>query len=157
MFIVCLPASRPPARAASVLEVRDLAESRGTERVLLVEDDTLVRGATSRILCEFGYSVHEAEDAEQAFRQLAALPFPDLIISDVVMPGMDGLAFAARLRANGHTVPIILASGYSDHPQDVHGAVGGNTRFLRKPFSPRQLLELMRGLLDERPDPVLKS
>jgi PAS domain S-box-containing protein len=157
VFIVCLPASRPPARAASVLEVRDLAELRGTERVLLVEDDHLVRGATRRILTEFGYSVDEAEDAAHAFRQLASLPFPDLIMTDVVMPGMDGLAFAAQLRANGHTVPIILASGYSEHPHDVHRAVGGNTRFLRKPFSPRQLLEIMRRLLDEREHLVIKS
>lgn len=119
---------------------------RGTETVLLVDDDEQVRRALGLLLESLGYDTHLAENAASALEILDDTGDKiDLLISDVVMPGMDGTELAGKVRECLPALPILLISGYSDTP--VTGIP--NTRFLRKPFSMSELAAEVRQTLKE--------
>jgi PAS domain S-box-containing protein len=131
-----LPAPPPPSRR------------RGDETVLIVEDEQRVRDVAKRILVGEGYTVIVAESAEQALslgdELLGAI---DLLLTDVVMPGMNGLALAERIRQRSPRVRVLLMSGYvhetvSDLPEAFE--------FLAKPFGLEALCAAVRRLLDAR-------
>jgi two-component system cell cycle sensor histidine kinase/response regulator CckA len=121
----------------------------GTECVLVVEDDPLVRDVTGRILRSAGYRVLTADGAgaalDVAAREAGAL---ELVVTDVVMPGLDGKSLADGLQARLPGVRILFVSGY---PRDVighHGVLDTGVEFLQKPFSSAELLSRVRSLLD---------
>ncbi|WP_328703052.1 ATP-binding protein [Arenibaculum pallidiluteum] len=109
-------------------------------RILMVEDDPLVAGIVGTALEEAGFVVQRAVNAEEA---LAALEreAPDLLFTDVVMPGMNGVELALEARRRHPELPVLLATGYSE---DV-AAVGGRFRVLAKPY---QIEPLVEALLD---------
>jgi PAS domain S-box-containing protein len=116
------------------------------EIVLLVEDADALRDLTRRILGEAGYSVLEARNGVQAVRIVARQGPVDLLLSDVVMPGMSGRDLALRLREKDPEIPIVFMSGYTDD-----ALLGGDfttTRLLPKPFDAEQLLRAVREELD---------
>ena len=117
---------------------------RGDERVLLVDDDDQVRRALSLLLKNLGYDTLLACEGEEALGVIEKTEI-DLMISDVVMPGMDGIQLATKVREDHPDLPILLISGYAD------GTVTGvrNTRFLRKPFSMSDLAREIRSTIDE--------
>ncbi len=117
---------------------------RGDERVLLVDDDDQVRRALGLLLKNLGYDTLLASDGEEALG-IVANETLDLMISDVVMPGMDGIQLSSKVREEYPQLPILLISGYSD------GTVTSvrNTRFLRKPFSMSDLAREIRATLTE--------
>ena len=102
--------------------------SRGT--VLIVDDDALVLRSTSALLDDMGYSVIEAEDAEQALKRLEHSDRIDFVLTDHAMPGMTGLQLAVRVQELQPDLPIILATGYAE----LAGKVPDNVRRLSKPF-----------------------
>lgn len=117
---------------------------RGTETILLVDDEADVRDALGQLLRQLGYCIHLAASGQEALEILDRVGHElDLMISDVVMPGMDGLQLASRVRARHPDLPILLVSGYAD------GAVTGvrDSRFLRKPFSLDELAVEVRNTL----------
>ncbi len=120
-----------------------LATSGGSENILLVEDEELVRKATTRILSISGYSIIVAENAEEALqlRENSKTPI-DLVISDMVMPGMGGDKLAMRLNELDPRLRILLISGYTDNARVQ------NYPFLSKPFTPEELLRKVREVLD---------
>ena len=129
----------------------------GSETILLVEDDHGVRSITSRILRGAGYKVLEADCARNA-RQIAqeyAAPI-DLLISDVVMPGMDGRRLAEELQAQRPDMKVILASGYTGDRLAGYGVEAGGLCFLHKPFEGSALLEKVWAALgtDRGPSPL---
>ena len=129
------PLGRDPTTPASV---------GGTEVVLVVEDDPLVRAVTCRILGEAGYRVVEASGGREAL-EIARTEQPfDAVISDVAMPGMPGPEMVEALRALRPSVKVLFVTGHAADPQ----ALERLGRVLHKPFGPPALLEALRSLLD---------
>ncbi|MCB2212918.1 PAS domain S-box protein [bacterium] len=128
-------------------DVDDLKDVRGgREHILVVEDEGSVRDIVLRILKRNGYTVEAVESAIIASERLSAMDeLPDLIISDIVMPGQSGLNFLAQLRKTHPTVLTLLISGYSP---DVDMIQESGAAFLAKPFKTRELLEKVRDVLD---------
>lgn len=123
--------------------------STGDERVLLVEDDPHVRRAATRALERRGYSVIEASTGEEAiaFYREREKEF-DLVVTDIVMPGLDGVEVATRLRQEHAPVRILYMSGYSEHTALRDGETCAGGPFLQKPFSADELASAVRGALD---------
>lgn len=120
----------------------------GTEIILLVEDEPAVRLLTQHILRTHGYTVHEAEDGIQALDLIrrSALHI-DLLVTDLVMPGMNGKDLAVRLRGHFGALKVIYMSGYSDKPLATGDEAQGQTAFLQKPFLPEDLIRTVREIL----------
>ncbi len=123
---------------------------KGSERLLLVEDDEALRIATRRILQHRGYQVHEAGSAEEGIQlwEETEAPF-DGLVTDVILPGMDGLQMSLRLRELRGDLPVLFMSGYSYEQYagvtELPGAVG----FIRKPFTVDEMLTALRATLDD--------
>jgi CheY-like chemotaxis protein len=148
-FRILLPASLEVGEAVPA-RTRPEHVPHGAETVLLVEDQEEVRSLARRALQSHGYSVREAASAEDALDLLAATGVePDLLLTDVVMPGMNGVDLASRLRAERPHLRVVFMSGYSDHPALSRERLGAGAAFLAKPFSPSALARTVRGLLDE--------
>jgi CheY-like chemotaxis protein len=120
---------------------------RGSETVLLVEDDVLVRRVTGRTLRGAGYAVIEARDGQEALRLAAEHQAVELLVTDLVMPHVGGEELAARFRAYHPAARILLISGYTDHGVDPRTLREG-IAFLQKPFTPLALARKVRELLD---------
>jgi CheY-like chemotaxis protein len=118
-------------------------ELRGTGTILVVDDESLLLTMSETILSEFGYKVLPASNAQKA---LAILAQPgtavDLIITDLVMPGMGGRELIGRVREQGLDVPIMCMSGYVV-PEDKQSATG----YLQKPFTSTELLSKVKAAL----------
>jgi two-component system, cell cycle sensor histidine kinase and response regulator CckA len=148
-FRILLPLSGEPPTAEPA-PPSALAGERGSERVLVVEDEPAVRRATVRVLEGLGYQVHAAGSAEEALAMPAELLGRiDLLVSDVVLGGMRGTELAERLRT-AHGTPAVLMSGYlADDAREALAASG--TRVLAKPFTPEVLGRSVRQALDAAP------
>jgi CheY-like chemotaxis protein len=123
----------------------------GTETVLLVEDEEVVRRLARNVLASKGYTVLEASSGEAAISLGESHPARiDLVITDVVMPGMTGRELADRLNARLPGARLLYISGYAE--EDVLGQdeLESGLPFLSKPFSPDQLLRKVREALDRR-------
>lgn len=119
----------------------------GRERVLLVEDDPLVRRANHRALVALGYAVTSVESSEAALA-LDALDQFSLLISDVRLPGVPGTALAVELSRRYPNLAVLLVSGFAEAgPEDANAEA---FCFLRKPFTPGVLADRIRELLDPR-------
>lgn len=148
-FHVLLPLSTDDrTEAAEAVSAEDEAVRRGSERVLLVEDEDPVRRVARRILESAGYAVLEAPDAEQAMMYVAADEPFDLLLTDVVMPGLSGPELARRVGDRRPDVPVLFVSGYADVELDGADLAGMTTASLAKPFSPAMVLDEVRRLLD---------
>jgi PAS domain S-box-containing protein len=149
-FYICLP------RAAAVTPATgpDLSVPRRkhfSERILLVEDDPHVRRAAIRALEAGGFRVLVAKDGLSALQVASAADGElDLVISDVVMPGLDGGGLAAELSARWPDLPILFVSGYPDDAISDHGVLREGVEFLAKPFTGEELIARTRKVLDAR-------
>ena len=121
----------------------------GTETVLLVEDEAAVRTVARESLRIHGYRVIEAPDGEVALRVAAdAGAGIDLLLTDVVMPGLSGPALADRLRAERPGIRVLYMSGYTDDALGPHGVLEPGLNYLQKPFAPEVLAQKVRQVLD---------
>ena len=110
-------------------------------RVMLVEDDLGMRQVLSRLLQTSGFSsVSEVGDGQEALTALASTQV-DLIITDCVMPRMDGVALVTALRARGDRTPVIMLSGQEDPHVVVRAIRAGVNNYIPKPIRPEQFLE----------------
>jgi PAS domain S-box-containing protein len=132
---------KPSAEAASV----SLDESNGTT-VVVVEDEDAIRTLTRRILSKQGYEVVEAESPEHAITLCEGMK-PDLLLTDVVMPGMSGKDLSERLRERHADLRVLFMSGYTDNVMDRYGMDAGGDSLLQKPFNGRELLEAVQEAL----------
>jgi len=124
-------------------------ETRGTETVLLAEDEENVRRLARRSLESQGYTVLEASSGSEAVRVAREYPGPiHLLVTDVVMPGMGGREAAETLRARRSDLKVLFVSGYTDDAVVRHGIVEADEAFLQKPFTPLTLAKKVRGVLD---------
>jgi CheY-like chemotaxis protein len=146
-FKIYLPQvdGRPrPATATPVLENSD-----GSETVLLVEDENEVRRVASRILKTHGYAVLEAHDGKEALEIAAASMVPiHILVTDVVMPGMNGRELAGALAEKHPNMRVLFTSGYADHAIVRHGELEPGLAFIQKPFTANGLARKVREVLD---------
>ena len=145
-FKVYLPRAAPESGAAKAPS-QFRRPPRGTETVLVVEDEDAVRALTRHVLQHSGYTVVEAEDAAAAVRAAAGHGI-DLLVTDVVMPGLGGRELAERLRASRPGLKVLFLSGYTDDAVVRHGVLHEAVNFLQKPFSPTALAHKVREALD---------
>ncbi len=117
--------------------------------ILLVDDDAVVRKATAQWLELAGLSVHGCADAESALTWLAQ-DDPDVIVSDVKMPGMDGLALTRTIVGRDPDLPVVLITGHGDVAMAVQAMRDGAYDFIEKPFSPERLLETIHRASEKR-------
>jgi len=145
-FRVCFPAvTEAPERISDVA----LTAVQGHEKIVLVDDDVFVRRATSRALRSRGYAVLEAGDAKAALRILEEHDREiSLLVTDVVMPGMDGRELVERARRSRPTLKVLYMSGHTDDAVLRHGVEHDHVPFLEKPFPGHALAGKVRHLLD---------
>jgi len=123
----------------------------GRETILIVEDETVVRALACRVLRRAGYQVMEAGCAEDALvLGTATTGAIDVLLTDVVMPGMSGRALAERWKALHPESVVLLTSGHTDDTMIQQGVIDGEMAFLSKPYSIEVLVRRVRSLLDER-------
>jgi PAS domain S-box-containing protein len=126
--------------------------TRGSETILLVEDDEPLRAAIQRMLEPLGYSVlvasSSADAVELARRYSTDI---DLVLSDVVMPGLCGPEAVEQVRVHARTARTLFMSGYSDHAAFDRGTLPSALNFIQKPFAPDALARKIREALAESP------
>jgi two-component system cell cycle sensor histidine kinase/response regulator CckA len=121
----------------------------GTETVLLVEDDPTLRTLAERVLTKCGYVVLAAAGGEEALAIASnSETLIDAIVTDVVMPGINGRELVERLAESRPGIATLLMSGYNDDQVLQRGVMHGETAFLQKPFSADQFARKVRGVLD---------
>jgi signal transduction histidine kinase len=122
----------------------------GSERVLLVEDEAVVRSIVERTLERANYCVSVATNGDEALRVAEREGPFELLITDVVMPGMSGWDLGKRLSERWPDLRVLYISGYTEDVMKDGGVVGQGLPFLQKPFLPSDLLDAVRKLLDAR-------
>src|SRR6266545_2795641 len=141
----------PPADQSLLPEEDRVGETvsvRGTETVLLVEDEESVRTLARAILESYGYRVLEAAGAEEAIETVRGYQQPvDLLLTDVVMPSMGGPDLASRIQTLRPGVKVLYMSGYTDETVFRHGHLEQGRLFLQKPFTPEALARKVREAL----------
>ena len=129
------------------------APPRGTETVLLVEDEPSVRHLARSVLEAQGYHVLQANNGQEGLQVAREHKGPAirLVITDVVMPQMGGKMMAGWLKTIHPKIKILFTSGYTDEAIAQHGALEADVAFLQKPYTPTTLVRKMRKLLDNEP------
>ncbi|MBU1740882.1 MAG: response regulator, partial [Proteobacteria bacterium] len=126
------------------------ASVRGSETILVVEDEPMVRKLTSVVLEKQGYRVLEASSGGEALFLCEQQPGPiHLVLTDVVMPNMSGRDLADRLKASHPEIRVMFMSGYTDDAIADHGVVEEGVHLIGKPFAPIDLARKVRMVLDE--------
>ncbi|MBI5231691.1 MAG: response regulator transcription factor [Coriobacteriales bacterium] len=128
--------------------------------ILIVEDDQTIARFVELELAHAGYDVRKVTDGESALDAVEESA-PDLLLLDLMIPGIDGLEVARRLRESGHTMPILMLTARSETQDVVTGFDAGADDYMRKPFEIPELLSRVRALLkrteQERPAPQFKA
>jgi CheY-like chemotaxis protein len=146
-FHIYLPLACDRARTAPT-PVSTMAGG-GTESILVAEDEPAVRAIIARALREYGYAVIEARDGYHALElaEAAATP-PDLVIADVVMPGMGGKQLAAALQTRWPGILVLFTSGYTGFDAAQRGLLDEGKEFMQKPLEPESVATRVRQILD---------
>jgi signal transduction histidine kinase/ActR/RegA family two-component response regulator len=154
-FELSFPATAPPAVAIRPAEVRG-ALARLHAHVLLADDETLVRDALTAMLEAAGCEVQAVNDGEALIEALAAGAQPDVIVTDLVMPGLSGTGLVHALEATRPGCPLLLITGYSG--EDVSSALSGRSshQLLRKPFVRTDLVKALQELLPRHSTQVVE-
>ena len=127
------------------------------QTVLIVDDEPIVREVVERYLRQEGYRVESAVDGPDALRRFAAAR-PDLVLLDLMLPGIDGLEVCRQLRAQSN-VPIIMLTAKGDETDTIIGLGVGADDYVAKPFSPRELVARAKAVLRRAgtPPPVAEG
>jgi CheY-like chemotaxis protein len=149
-FRIRLPAT--PGNTSSEDRLDPLVSSKPvTGTILVVEDDPAVRNLASRVLERAGYRVIPAASAPEALELARAQPDGfDLLLTDMVMPEMNGRQLAGILTAANPALPVLFMSGYTDDDILRRGLTAHGAKFLQKPFTPVALIDAVSELLSER-------
>ncbi len=144
VFKIYLPKTDQPVSTARRVTSRPTTLA-GTETILLVEDDSALRSFARKALQRHGYKVHEASNGESALAMLASASGSiDLLVTDVVLPGIDGTQLARRMTRDGAAAPVLFMSGYAD---PIGAPLPFGATMLEKPFTAHELLAAVRQAL----------
>ena len=158
VFRILLPRAEETEMEAPAPEAESVDAPRGRETILLVEDDAAVRGLARRLLEGAGYVVVEADGGDEALELTSHGGLkPDLLLTDIVLPGLSGRDLARRLVAEMPGLLVLLMSGYTDDIIARQGSLGPGEHFLQKPFVPRVLLQKVRETLRAARGPAAGS
>jgi signal transduction histidine kinase/CheY-like chemotaxis protein len=153
-FTIYLPQAADEAQRTRADSEQSQPHS-GSEKVLLVEDEASVRGLAREILEACGYEVFEASNGHEAFdrfeRECVEI---DLLITDIVMPGMSGRELSEKVASRCPHIKVLFTSGYTDDAIIRHGIVDQGKNFLQKPFTFDGLARKVRAVLDESGKPA---
>ena len=128
---------------------------KGSEHILLVDDEEILIDVTKRMLATLGYHVRAANSGMEALEIFRRTPEPfDLVLTDMTMPGMSGKRLAGEIRAVRPDIPIILSTGYSDRLSDTTARDLNLQAILLKPVQLIQLAQTVRKVLDEGARPL---
>jgi PAS domain S-box-containing protein len=153
-FKVYLPRVDESADAAPAARLKTVPQ-KGTETILLVEDEEAVRDLTQTVLTSYGYKVIVTQDPEHA-QSIAETGIPiQLVLTDVVMPSMSGRELVQKLTAKYPHLRVLYMSGYTDDIITNGGILEPGLAFLQKPFTPATLAQKVRDVLDAKA-PVAK-
>ncbi|MCG3212393.1 MAG: Sensor histidine kinase RcsC [Anaerolineae bacterium] len=129
----------------------------GRETIMVVEDDPLVRSLICELLKAQGYVVHASRNGDDALRLAAACPEKfDLLLTDVIMPGMDGKTLSEKFVAANGRIKVLFTSGYTDDYIIKHGVLEAGIAFIQKPISPAALAHKVREVLDSAPEKIAR-
>jgi nitrogen-specific signal transduction histidine kinase len=146
-FKVYLPQVDESAEPAAAVRLKSTPQ-KGTETILLVEDEEAVRDLTETVLTSYGYKVIVSQDPENA-QSIAATGLPiHLVLTDVVMPSMSGRELARKLTQKNPNLRVLYMSGYTDDIIATGGVLEAGIAFLQKPFTPALLAQKVREVLD---------
>jgi PAS domain S-box-containing protein len=152
-FKIYLPRIEEPLDEAGERRIES-DNPRGSETILVVEDDEIVRKLTCQALRRYGYQVIEAANGIEALLSCEKHPEPiPLMITDVVMPQISGPELATRLRLLHPETQVLYISGYTDDAVVRHGLLDAALYFLQKPFTPGALVHKVRDILDQADAP----
>ena len=132
--------------AASEAAVEDARAPGGAERILLVDDNELVRGMALEVLVDAGYEVVDCADAGEALQAVEGREF-DLLLTDVGLPGIGGRELADRVRERHPEMPVLFITGYAENAQNRQSFLGERMDMLLKPFNLNELLRAVRRKL----------
>ena len=148
-FKIYLPVAEEAA-AAEKPSGKTATDPKGTETVLLVEDNDQVRQLAYAILQRQGYTVFAAKDSDEALAKLASFKGPvHLLLTDVVMPGMNGRELYGKAAQNRPGLKVLYMSGYTDDVIAIHGVLDKEVHFIQKPFSTKALAYKIRDVLEQ--------
>ena len=157
VFKIYLPAAAP-GQTADLLPDQLQIPQGGSETILVIEDEDMVRNLACRGLRDHGYTVIEARNGAQALLYITMHPGTiDLVISDVVMPEMGGRELARRLAEHSPGLPVLFMSGYTGDDVVHRGLLEPGAPFQQKPFTPVGLATKVRSMLDQHPHPHTTS
>jgi DNA-binding NtrC family response regulator len=126
-----------------------IASPTGSETILLVEDDEMVRRLSQRVLTHLGYEVLQANDIDDAIRICNENPAPiDLLLTDVMMPEMNGVDLYTLLKARRPDMKALFMSGYAEDVVVRQGVIPEGTEFIQKPFNMEDLANRVRQVID---------
>lgn len=143
---LCFPADRAAAHEPATDEPTDEVLG-GTERVLLVEDNDMVRQYVEALLVSLGYRVSAAASGREALGLITAGADFDLLLTDIIMPGMNGHDLAQAVLQRRPDIEVLYMSGFTDGTLDREGLVSDEVAFLAKPFKRWELASALRKLL----------
>ncbi len=148
-FRVYFPSTDQMAPATTQVEQKAVStELGGQEFILIVEDDNAVRTVLINTLHRYGYRVHGIDNAEEAITWLSnQSALPDLVVLDMVMPGMNGITFHDKIRDHYPSLRFLFISGYTEK-QILDDILTRNMPFLPKPFGPKVFLQKVRSILN---------
>jgi two-component system, cell cycle sensor histidine kinase and response regulator CckA len=152
VFKVYLPEASAPKESEPLATSLAPLPAGGSETILVIEDEDIVRNLASRGLKDHGYAVVEARNGSEALNHIQQHPGTiDLVISDVVMPEMGGRELAQRLALSDPGLPILFMSGYTGEDVVQRGLLDPGAPFQQKPFTPLTLASKVRMMLDQHP------
>jgi CheY-like chemotaxis protein len=120
-----------------------------SQKVLVVDDDAVVGRSINRVLSGEGYQVRETMSGPEALEELDHHQY-DLVLTDIRMPGMDGLEVTSRMKKSHPEVPVVIITGYGTEASEQKARELGVSAFLRKPLTPEMIIENAERALRER-------
>jgi PAS domain S-box-containing protein len=149
-FNIYLPITEEAAPVQAAPQSRASAQEPANRTVLLVEDDEHVRNFTSAVLKQFGYAVLQASNGPEALKVSAEYAHPiDLLLTDVIMPKMGGRELAAKITRQRPETRVLFVSGYTEDSLSPEGSLDPGLEFLPKPYTPRDLAERVRTVIEK--------
>lgn len=147
-FDLFFPAVDLPPAEVKVAAGPGVKEVSGKEQILLVEDDEEIAHLMASTLAARGYTVHAAHSAERALESVTEGSFtPDILVADIVLPGLDGIQLARQLGARLPNLKVLFATGYGREYDPTPIESDGRTAIIQKPYGPNELLSAVKHLL----------